>query len=97
MYCPICDSEMKRDYDDLAQWKCNQCGYDALCRKCMLNPVHPHRKWQLCLDCICDMLDESGSVTFQNKWKEYRNDWQSETGIRIKNQRTDFMRLGDGD
>ena len=97
MYCPICNADMYRDYDDLAQWKCpnENCKFDAVCRRCLLNPVHPHRKWQLCLDCICDMLEESGSVEMKVKWKEYRNDWSSQKGIRIKNTRHDFKESGD--
>ena len=78
---------MKRLDHDLGQWKCPKCGFEAVCRKCGLNPVHPHRKWQLCMDCVCDLLDSDSSVHMQKKWKEYRNDWQSNKAIRIRNER----------
>ena len=87
MFCSICGNEMVRDQYDLNQWKCKKCGFDATCRKCGLNPVHPHRKWQLCLDCILDILEEEGSINLNAKWKEKRNDWKSNPNITIINKK----------
>lgn len=74
MICPHCNSTMDRDDEAYGQWHCFECGYDALCRRCLGNPVHPHRKWQICLDCICDLLEENGTVSFNLLWKEKIND-----------------------
>jgi hypothetical protein len=32
------------------------------CVKCGNRVVHPERKWQLCLDCLIEMLIDEGSL-----------------------------------
>jgi len=87
MMCPHCNSEMQRDEEAYGNWHCFECNYDALCRRCGNNPVHPHRKWQVCLDCICDLLVENGSIQMNPLWKEKINDSKSVVRKRLENEK----------
>lgn len=87
MFCPHCNSPMVRDDEAYGQWHCFNCDYDALCRRCSNNPVHPHRKWQVCLDCICDLLAENGKVNFNPMWKEKINDASSSQRKRLEDEK----------
>lgn len=74
MECPKCNHKMVRQDSEMGQYKCPNCNYEGICQRCLSAPVHPHRKWQLCLDCICDILDENGSIEMKAKWKVKAND-----------------------
>jgi len=77
MKCPKCHRLMVRDERDRDQYKCAECGFQGICRRCEQNPVHPHRKWHLCLDCICDLLDEAEVIDMKAKWIAKVNDIRS--------------------
>lgn len=74
MNCPKCNGLMVRDDNDLGQYKCPNCNFQGVCQRCENVPVHPHRKWHLCLDCICNLLDEAGVIELKAKWKAKIND-----------------------
>lgn len=73
MNCPKCNSLMIRDDHDIGQFKCPNCNHQGLCQRCLSSPVHPHRKWYLCLDCICNLLDEAEVIDMKAKWKMKNN------------------------
>lgn len=82
--CPKCNTELIRATSDLGQWKCPKCNFSAECRRCRFIPVHPHRKWQICLDCLVDIMIEQGSLEIPNRFKESSNDVKSNKKITIK-------------
>ena len=67
MDCPNCATEMRRGW--LGEWICPECNFKGICRRCEQNPVHPHREWQLCLDCICDLLNQGEVIDMKANWK----------------------------
>ena len=64
--CPHCGRGMYRVF---GVWECKNCGYRSVCAVCGINPVHPHRKWAICLDCLTDMLIEADVIELNTRYK----------------------------